>query len=144
MADCCPRSCTSKSFILSPFQTARSLVFHRMFLGSVGLAVSLRTSLSRHEKTTMHPVNAVSKVARSSGLERNWLLEACGSWISSDWICTNDALIIVVSLHIDAMVIPASLNLEHKSRSVVAEVRPTAVILACVQVRCNSNNKLHR
>lgn len=92
----------------------------------------------------MHPVNAVSKVARSSGLERNWLLEACGSWISSDWICTNDALIIVVSLHIDAMVIPASLNLEHKSRSVVAEVRPTAVILACVQVKCNSNNKLHR
>ena len=115
-----------------------------MFLGSVGLAVSLRTSLSRHENTTMHPVNAVSKVARSSGLERNWLLEACGSWISSDWICTNDALIIVVSLHIDAMVIPASLNLEHRSRSVVAEVRPTAVILACVQVRCNSNNKLHR
>lgn len=82
----------------------------------------------------MHPVNAVSKVARSSGLERNWLLEACGSWISSDWICTNDALIIVVSLHIDAMVIPASLNLVHKSRSVVAEVRPTAVILATLAV----------
>lgn len=138
-AICWPRSCDSRSRIVSSRQMKRQRTLHVMASAPCAPAHSRCISSSRHAYTTSQPVSAVSNVSRSSGRFVKCESRMPESRTRRFWIWDSEALMDEDSAHMAVMVEAAFWYLSRRLLRVFACVRTVEVRFTWVEMMASVN-----